>query len=853
MTARAATASPLDTARLAIAEGISVLPIKSDGSKRPLLDSWKHLQDRIATPDELDRWFSGGNAGLAMVGGNVSGGIEVLDFDDADTWEAFEEAANRLGCGELLQRIRDGYEEITPSGGAHLVYRCSQIAGNTKLAMRINAANPRQRDVLIETRGEGGYAITAPSNGGTHPSGNAWKLVSGGVDSIGTITPAERQILHDLCRSFDEVPEALEARGTHQKRELDPSLPGDDFRFKHGDLGGWRTILEPHGWRYLFTRSDGTAYWQRPGKDEPGWSATTGHAGTDYLYVFTSSTSFEPNRAYSPFAAYSHLAHDGDYSAAAAELTQRGYGSDTAIPHNCISEVGPGIDRRACPTDCLPGPLRQLANEAEATLGVPSDFIATAGLAVLGSAIGNALELHIKPGWTEVSTLYTAFIGDPGSAKSPAIKLATEPLEAIQTELKTAWQSAMQLWEDTPKQDRGNPPDMAVVQTTDTTIEGLAKLLDRTRGILCANDELTSWVSGHNRYRGSNASERGQWLSLWTGKQIVVTRISKPTMVIERPVACVTGGIQPDTLYKLASDRPGDFSNDGMFDRFLITWPNRDPASWTEEQIGSSTLTDWTSLVRRLWKWQPRDRPGSFFIGPRFGVTQFSQESRSIWKRWFDANVQSIKSASGPTKGWASKAPTHLARLSLILHGATNPDDPERDIEPSTLESAIELTEWFREQHGIMLTALKLGSASTGAGLPSRILRVVRNLNSAGAWATRTDIRYGLGNPAAAGELTEVLDALVATGELDRQIVRTGARPREEYALPNRKYADMHLSLPESSEEANLHICISEVESLKQRTSWVCTECGASNAAHMATCAGCILNRQSADPSIGKN
>jgi hypothetical protein len=45
----------------------------------------------------------------------------------------------------------------TPKGGRHLYYRCATIAGNQKLAVSAD------RTVLIETRGEGGYAIIPPS------------------------------------------------------------------------------------------------------------------------------------------------------------------------------------------------------------------------------------------------------------------------------------------------------------------------------------------------------------------------------------------------------------------------------------------------------------------------------------------------------------------------------------------------------------------------------------------------------------------------------------------------------------------------------------------------------------------
>src|SRR5437764_1472974 len=60
--------------------------------------------------------------------------------------------------------------------------------------------------VLIETRGEGGYAVEAPSFGSVHPSGRPYVQERGGPDTIATITPEEHDSLWELARSFDEMP-----------------------------------------------------------------------------------------------------------------------------------------------------------------------------------------------------------------------------------------------------------------------------------------------------------------------------------------------------------------------------------------------------------------------------------------------------------------------------------------------------------------------------------------------------------------------------------------------------------------------------------------------------------------------
>jgi hypothetical protein len=309
------------TALVACGVGISVVPIPPDGSKRPAC-RWRTYQRRRATLRELARWFRHTRQGLAFVTGAISGGLEVLDFDTREIYQAWSKRVREAGLAPLHARLTQGYLEATPQG-IHLLYRCpALIEGNQKLA-RMPVERPQRWKTLIETRGEGGLAVVAPSCGGVHPSGQPYVLLRGGVGTIRTITPAERQALFAVARSFDASPPPPPFRpeptgwsaSARLGNQIDSARPGD----RYNQEASWEEVLVPHGWRLLSTH-DGEGYWQRPGKDGPGISATTNYQGSDRLYVFSTSTVFEAGRAYSKFAAYTFLEHQGDFSAAARSL-----------------------------------------------------------------------------------------------------------------------------------------------------------------------------------------------------------------------------------------------------------------------------------------------------------------------------------------------------------------------------------------------------------------------------------------------------------------------------------------------------------------------------------------------------
>ena len=334
----------LEAARAGHAAGLCVVPVAEDGTKRPGCGSWDRWQTERPSQEQMRSWFvAQTRGGLGLICGQVSGNVECFEFDDRAAYDEFRAAAAGTGLGALVDRLERGYCEDTPNGGTHWLYRCAEIGGNTKLAQRPTRADEQQDEhdrikVLIETRGEGGFVITAPSNGTVHPTGRAYALRSGGFGSIDTITSNERRALFQLARSFDQMPRQQRRERREQPPVADGDRPGDDFAARVS----WAEVLEPAGWRHLYDRGD-TAYWQRPGKDGPGASATVNHGGADSFYVFSTATPFDNECSYTKFAAYAVLNHGGHFSAAAKALAAQGYG-----------KAFPGVQQDLAHTDVGP-------------------------------------------------------------------------------------------------------------------------------------------------------------------------------------------------------------------------------------------------------------------------------------------------------------------------------------------------------------------------------------------------------------------------------------------------------------------------------------------------------------------
>ncbi len=297
-----------DKAKEYLKAQLSVIPTKED--KLPALPTWKPYQSQRIKEDEIEGLFTGANVkGLAIICGAISGGLEVIDVDTKhDTTGSLWD--------ELRALIEDNLPELysrlviaqTKSGGYHIYYRCSSIAGNLKLSTKKN------REVLIETRGEGGYVIAPPTPKYTY--------IQGEPGNIPTITPEDRDILFSISKSFNELEEVKPKINTTTSTTYNSIglSPFEDYN-QRGDVVD---LLKSKGWRVVSQKGERINL-LRPGSTD---SKTSGnyHTGLRVLRVFSSSTDFNPDKGYSPSQVFSLLECNGDNKLTYRRLLELGYG-----------------------------------------------------------------------------------------------------------------------------------------------------------------------------------------------------------------------------------------------------------------------------------------------------------------------------------------------------------------------------------------------------------------------------------------------------------------------------------------------------------------------------------------------
>ena len=168
----------LDWALWWAAKGFSVVPVhyvKPDGScscslgkdcpspgKHPAPSRWKHYQKQRADEDTLTIWFDGRfkDYNIGVVTGEISGNVFAVDVDVAEGKPGADTLDDLCMANDDLPQT---LEQITGSGGRHYLFRAPE--GKT-IATGANTLGDG-----VDTRGEGGFIVVAPSN---HKSGGSY-------------------------------------------------------------------------------------------------------------------------------------------------------------------------------------------------------------------------------------------------------------------------------------------------------------------------------------------------------------------------------------------------------------------------------------------------------------------------------------------------------------------------------------------------------------------------------------------------------------------------------------------------------------------------------------------------------
>jgi len=654
----------LSRARQLIDNNLSLITI---GDKKLPNFPWKLQQTTQLSKDAFEKNYNyqGGiikkdgteipkTCGVGIVTGYNN--LEVIDIDlkilpslkeQQDFWK------------EYLSFLKDNIDSFddkfviykTVNNGYHILYRCAKIDGNKKLAKLKGYT-----EAIIETRGNGGYVFVYDN-----------QVSERDYTQIQEISELDREVLLDVSRVYNFVEEPVKVEQVKEYKESEVK-PWDDYNKKTSIFDIIKDefdIIRTINIGYVIKRS----------------GAKSTHSGYVYkdsgcMYLYSTGTIYPHEKLITPFIAYTHKYHNGDFKSAARDIYNKGFGSRIVKEPKEISEK-PIINHSDLifPIDIFPDNIQNYILQCHKTLNSSIDYMGCSFMWMSSVIIGNSLQVQVKNGWKETTNLWLSIVGKAGLGKTPSISNIIFPLmKANNNEVKNFIKQNDKYiaYISKDKEERKNEEEIKKPIKTqfivnDITLEALVDLHEESdNAVGVFKDELAGWFKDMNKYRAGSDLEF--WLSSWSGKAVSLNRKTSKSAFVEKPLMPVLGGIQPSILNLFYTEENKD---NGFIDRMLLSYPSLEIETYNDNEMsneilewyGACIIAFYDSVKKHLIK-----RNIDNDIDPQ--VVHFSEDAKKEWIRIFNeiTETQNSEEENEYMKSMLPKQKSYIPRFALILN-----------------------------------------------------------------------------------------------------------------------------------------------------------------------------------------
>jgi hypothetical protein len=455
---------------------------------------------------------------------------------------------------------------------------------------------------------------------------------------------------------------------------------------------------------------------------------------------------------------------------------------------------------RPFPTEALPYPFNELAVQSAKSLGCDPALIALPTLAALAAAVGNTREVELKRGWREPCVLWCVIISESGTKKSPALRMALDPIKTLECEAMREWEAGASRrrsaraeyarrftrWKKDEK--NGPPPDEPPEEharrysTGDPTVESLAPLLKHEpRGLLLHRDEFSGWLASHDAYKKSSGGDVSHWLEMHGAEPMNFDRKGSGNTFVPRAAVCLAGGIQPGVFRRALGQENRE---NGLAARLFFAAPPDIYRPATDFEVSPDVLEAVLDVYRELCKRHVPEGDN----GPKPRVVRLDAEARVLWNSFLAEHQPIQADLHGDIKAAWAKLEGGTARMGLVIHEAriaADVDPPENPdlIDMRSLSCAIEITRFFKHEAGrFYAESGRVAEAEGKARLAARArkIQVIFGGACTGREWRQTNSRRSTAESRA--ELQELVDAGLAKWE-HRSSGPQGGRPSEKCVL----------------------------------------------------------------------
>lgn len=327
------------------------------------------------------------------------------------------------------------------------------------------------------------------------------------------------------------------------------------------------------------------------------------------------------------------------------------------------------------PKGLLPPLIERFAQVRATTFGGDPAGLAMAAITTCASVLSDKFRIKVKrnENWHESARLWCMLIGYPSFKKSPIIKAAANVVGSMDAAMLRSYNAEHQRWKDMGEQ--GPPPVPTRLRIEDITMEAAQEVCRWSPdGILCAQDELSGWFGGIEKYSGGKggAKDRSFWLQSYGGGSYSVNRISRSSFIIDNLSVSILGGIQPESIRTIMASA----TDDGLIQRFI-------PIVLAVSEVGvdeemPDVAAEYEDLVQRL---HALEAPTSVVGDLSFRFDDEAQKLRADLERKHHGMVQSMEKINKKLSTHIGKYDGMFPRMCLLWHVIENVDATEIPLE----------------------------------------------------------------------------------------------------------------------------------------------------------------------------
>nr|WP_284437184.1 YfjI family protein [Streptomyces sp. TUS-ST3] len=379
---------------------------------------------------------------------------------------------------------------------------------------------------------------------------------------------------------------------------------------------------------------------------------------------------------------------------------------------------------------------------------VAPDIPAMISLAAISTAVGGRVQIRIRPGWAEASSVWTATVAGAGERKSaaegpfsdalrriekklredavPEIEEAEQMLKIAQARLDDAEKAAIKSKPDTFKlkmdeaklarrelAELGPVPTLPKLLFGDITPAAMPQKASQQGGRMAVIHSEGTLLKQMGGLYNSGASDTGFALDAYDGKAMPVDRIGRDSIEMESAHLAVGLLIQPVILEQLGRKKDDEMLHNGFVQRFLYSFPPsrlgyQDPRG--SVAIPAELIED---LQRRL-----QDLVDVLWKNGLVRVVTFTDEASEAMYVFQESLQERLRRGGDlhQMASWASKLPGKVARVAGML--ALYEDVHAHHITVEQFQAAVGLAPYFIQHARLCLDLM--GANREGQLTPAR-------------------------------------------------------------------------------------------------------------------------------------